>query len=181
MYRCLFGPVRSIADHNFHAQVKEAYYAFEALGEHPFDFTSYEHGYFPEIFTIDGCAKVATDNVSTAQFEVARVDKVVDGDLDHQLAKISMISKMQFKSRLRFISEALPTFSPHNRISNLMHRGRRGKMPPRSSPEDGDVNQLLLALDGSGIEALSGKAIADLKYIFRLCFRRGSGIARSGY
>ncbi|CAN0285649.1 unnamed protein product, partial [Ascophyllum nodosum] len=88
-----------------------------------------------------------------------------------------MISNMQFKSRLRFISEALPTFSPHNRISNLMHRGQRGKMPPRGCPEDGHVNQLLLALDGSGIEALLGKTIADLKTTFRQCFRRGSGIA----
>ena len=109
---CISVRLRSIKSHNFQAQVVEAYYAFEALGEHPYDFTSYEYGYFPEVFSIDGCAKVATDNVSTAQFEVARVERHVDGDLDHQLAKLSMISKMVFRSRLRFIFEALPTFSP---------------------------------------------------------------------
>lgn len=176
MYRCYFCPVGSIADHNFHAQVKDAYYAFEALVEHPLDFTSFEHGYNPEIMAIDACNKICTDDVSTAQFEVARVDRVVDGDLQLQLAKLSMISKMVFKRRLRFVTEALPTFSPHNRVSNLMHRGERGKMPPKGSPEDGDVDKLNLALDGDSIDALSGKTMSDLKTIYRSCF--SSGISR---
>lgn len=123
---------------------------------------------------------MTTDNVSTAQFQLARVDRVVDGGLDHQLAKdINNIKDaVPVKSPLHIISEALPTFSPHNRFSNVMHRGKRGKMPTRGSPEDGDVEQLLLALDGSGIESLSEKNVSDLKTVSRSCFPRGSGIAR---
>ncbi|CAM9856134.1 unnamed protein product, partial [Hapterophycus canaliculatus] len=118
--------------------VKEAYFAFEALSEHPYDFTSYLHGHSPELRCIDGCAKIATDNVSTTQFEVARVERYVDTDLQHTLLKMSMISKMVFKHRLRWVVEAAPTFGPHNRVSNSMLRTQRGKMAPEGSPENGD-------------------------------------------
>ncbi|CAM9101820.1 unnamed protein product, partial [Hapterophycus canaliculatus] len=124
--------------------VKEAYFAFEALSQHPYGFTSYFHGHHPELLCIDGCAKIATDNVSTAQFEVARMDRHVDTDLQHVLLKMSMMSKMVFRSRLRWVVKAAPICGPHNRISNSMRRTEREKMAAERSPDSGDVGELML-------------------------------------
>lgn len=167
---------RSIDDHNVFAQIREAYYAFEALGEHPYDFRSYEHGLYPEILIIGGYAKVATDNVSTAQFEKVRVPRMVDADLDHQRLKVSLCSNMVCKLRLRFVEEAAPTLSPHNRVSNLIYRGRRAKVPAPGSPGDGDVAALNSALGGDAITDLSKKTKTDLENIYRLCFHGSRGI-----
>lgn len=54
-------------------------------------FQSIVHGNFPEVLTVDGCAEVATDDVSLAQFAVARQERCLDADLQHQLLKLSMM------------------------------------------------------------------------------------------
>lgn len=170
---------RSIEDHNFHTVVQEAYFAFEALTEHVHDFVSYLHEPFPEILCIDGCAKICTDDVSTEHFEVARVERDVDTDLQHELLKLSMISKIVFDVRLRWVVEAPPTVSPHNRISNVMHRTARGKLAPEGAPERGDAGELLRALGDGAITDLSNKTVDDLKNIYRLCYPPGGkGISK---
>lgn len=170
---------RSIDDHNFHKVIMEAYFAFEALTEHVHDFVSYLHGRYPEILCIDGCAKICTDDVSTEHFEVARVERDVDTDLQQYLLKLSMISKMVFDGRLRWVVEAAPTVSPHNRISNVMHRTARGKLAPEGDPERGDAGELLRALGDGAISDLSLKTVDDLKNIYRLCYPPGGkGISK---
>eukprot|EP00903_Cladosiphon_okamuranus_P012692 g11868.t2 len=168
-----------IEDHNFHTVILEAYFAFEALTEHVHDFTSYQHGRFPEVLCIDGCAKICSDDVSTEHFEVARVERDVDTDLQHQLLKLSMISKMVFERRLRWVVEAAPTVSPHNRISNVMHRTARGKLAPEGAPERGDAGELYRALGDGAITDLNNKTVDDLKNIYRLCYPPGGkGISK---
>lgn len=169
---------RSIEDRNFHFVILEAYFAFEALTEHVHDFVSYLHGRFPEILCIDGCAKICSDDVSTEQFEVARVERDVDTDLQHELLKLSMISNMVFARRLRWVVEAAPTVSPHNRISNVMHRTARGKLAPEGAPERGDPGELLRALGNGAITDLHNKTVDDLKNIYRLCYPNGKGISK---
>lgn len=168
---------RSIEDHNFHALIKEAYFAFEALVQHPFGFVSFMHGRWPEIFCIDGCAKICTDDVSREQFDIARAERDVDADLHNEMLKMSMISKMVFNARLRWVLEAAPIFGPHNRVSNVMHRTARGRMAPVGSPENGDAGELMRALGDGAITDLSDKSVSDLKNIYRLCFPDGKGIS----
>ncbi|CAM9175839.1 unnamed protein product [Scytosiphon promiscuus] len=167
-----------IQDDSFHAVVQEAYFAFEALRQHPYDFVSYLHGRNPELLCMNDSAQMATDDICTAEFEVARVERYVDTDLQHALVIISMISKMVFRSRLRWVTEAAPTFGPHNRVSNLMLRTQRESMAPEGSPEYGDAGALMRALGGDTIGDLSGKSFDDLKTIYRLCFPGGEGIGR---
>lgn len=157
------------------AVLKESYFAFEALTEHVHDFMSYQYGLNPEILCADGTAKLCADGISMAQFEVARVDRVVDTDLQQELQKLSMISKMVFARRLCWLVEAPPVIG-RNRTSNLMHRTARGKVAPAGTPESGDGGALLLALGDGAITDLKTKTNDDLKNIYRLCYR--SGISR---
>ncbi|CAB1105795.1 unnamed protein product [Ectocarpus sp. CCAP 1310/34] len=90
---------------------------------------------------------------------------------------MSMISKMVFRTRLRWVTEAPPTFGRRNRISNVMLRTARGKPPPVGSPETGDAGELLRALNGGGMDDLNEKTLDDLKNIYRLCFPGGRGIS----
>lgn len=53
-----------------------------------------------------------------------------------------MISKMVFESRLDFVSEALPNFTPHICVSSSF-RGKRADMPAQGSPDDGDREELV--------------------------------------
>lgn len=167
----------SIRDHNFVAAIRDAYFAFEGLTQHPFDFVSYLYGHCPELMSIDGCAKVISDDATLAHFDQARQERLVDIDLGHQLLKMSMISKMVFRARLRWVTEAPPTFGRRNRISNVMLRTARGKPPPVGSPETGDAGELLRALNGGGMDDLNEKTLDDLKNIYRLCFPGGRGIS----
>ncbi|CAN0087981.1 unnamed protein product, partial [Ectocarpus sp. 13 AM-2016] len=175
---CPLAGSRSIADHNFIETLKECYYAFEALTQHPYEFKSYEWGRFPEFVTIDGCAKINTDNTDTSQFQIARTERHVDTDHQHQLLKFSMISKMVFPKRVRFVLEAAPTFGFSNRISNLMFRTARGKVADPGSPQTGDLGELVKALGDDAITDLSSKSFADLKNIYTLCFAGRKGISR---
>lgn len=169
---------RSIEDHNFISVIREAYFAFEALTEHLHDFTSYLHGHNPEVICMDGCAKICTDDVSLRVFEIAREERDVDTDLQQELLKLSMISKMVFKLRLCWVTEAAPTVGPHNRISNVMHRTARGKLAPAGSPERGDAAALLVALGDTAITDLNDKVVGDLQNIYRLCYPGGKGISK---
>lgn len=172
-------PLRaSIADDGFYEVVHEAYLAFEALSQHPYDFVSYLHGHNPELLCMNESAEIATDESCIAQFEVARVDRYVDTDLQHALVILSMISKMVFRFRLRWVTEAAPIFGPHNRVSNLILRTQRGKMAPEGSPESGDARELARALGDGTISDLSGKTFCELKTIYRLCFPSEKGIGR---
>ncbi|CAB1099148.1 unnamed protein product [Ectocarpus sp. CCAP 1310/34] len=153
--------INSIEDHKFHALIKEAYFAFEALVQHPFGFVSFMHGRWPEIFCIDGCAKICTDDVSREQFDIARVERDVDANLYNEMLKMSMISKMVFNAHLRWVLEAAPIFGP----------------TPVGSPEDGDAGELMRALGDGAITDLSDKSFGDLKNIYRLCFPDGKGIS----
>ncbi|CAB1114020.1 unnamed protein product [Ectocarpus sp. CCAP 1310/34] len=157
--------INSIEDHNFRALIKQAYFAFEALVQHPFGFVSFMHGRWPEIFCIDGCAKICTDDVSREQFDFARAERDVDADLHNEMLKMSMISKMVFNARLRWVLEAAPILGPHNRVSNVMHRTARGRMAPVGSPENGDAGELMRALGDGAITDLSDKSVSDLKNI----------------
>lgn len=127
---------------------------------------------------LDGCTKVATDNDSTARFEVARMERMGDEDLDHQRLMKSMCSEMLFKMRLRFVEKAAPTFTPHNRVSDLVFREKRGKIPARGSPQDRDVAELPRALVGDAITGLNRKIIDNLQKKCKLCFHGGKGIGR---
>lgn len=170
-------PSLSIDSHNLVATMRESYFSFEALTEHPFDFQSYLYGHFPEILSIDGCAKVISDDVSPANLEQCREERVMDMDLCHQHLKYSMMSKMVFPRRLRWTVEALPAFGSRNRISNLMLRTARGKPPAKGSPELGDAGQLMIAIGEGSVDDLIHKHVDDLKNIYRLCFP-GGGISR---
>ena len=59
------------------------YFAFETLCDHGYFFQSIAHGNFPRVLTVDGCARVATDDVTFAQFAVAR-EEVQSLDADFQ-------------------------------------------------------------------------------------------------
>ncbi|CAB1099671.1 unnamed protein product [Ectocarpus sp. CCAP 1310/34] len=71
---------------------------------------------------------------------------------------MSMIYKMIFNARLRWVLEAAPTFGPHNRVSNVMHRTARGRMAPVGSPENGDAGELMRALGDGAVTDLSDKS-----------------------
>ncbi|CAN0351833.1 unnamed protein product [Ectocarpus sp. 6 AP-2014] len=135
---CPLAGSRSIADHNFIETLKECYYAFEALTQHPYEFKSYEWGRFPEIVTIDGCAKINTDNTDTSQFQIARTERHVDTDHQHQLLKISMISKMVFPKRVRFVCWRLRQHSDFQtvfRTSCSVRHGARWRIQDLRRPE----------------------------------------------
>lgn len=65
---------------------------------------------------------MATDKIPTEQFEGARVEEYVDGDVDHQLAKTLTVSNMLFTSCLRFVLETFPANFPRDGLSNLIFR-----------------------------------------------------------
>ncbi|CAB1104560.1 unnamed protein product [Ectocarpus sp. CCAP 1310/34] len=92
-----------------------------------------------------------------------------------------MISKMVFDRRLRWVVEAAPTVSPHNRISNVMHRTARGKLAPEGAPERGDAGDLLRALGDGAITDLSNKTKDDLQNIYRLCYPPPARVSASDF
>ena len=156
------------------------YFAFEALRDHGYYFQSIAYGNFPKVMTVDGCVKVATDDVTFARFAVAREVRSLDADLQHQLLKLSMMSPMLFAKRLRFITEAAPTFGPFNRVSNMVSRSARCAMPGVGSPEIGDGSRLVefLSVTENGISSLRGMKMGALKSIYRLCLDGGKGVSK---
>lgn len=150
--------------------VMESYFAFEACCQHPYAFTSFIYGHYPEILAMDGCEKVATDQVSLQQFGIAREERVLDADLQHQLLALSMMSTMTPGSRLLFVDEAVPVFGPFNRVSNMIKRSARGQLPKPGDPESGDGGALLRVLEDGGVASLETKTKQDLQLIYKECF-----------
>ena len=135
------------------------------------------HGHYPEILTVDACAKVATNNVSTKQFEVARQERELDADCQHVQLKLSMMSPMVFDRRLAFVTEAAPIFSPHSRLGNLVPRSERGKIAGRGEAL-GDAEALLDAVGDGGIESMHTSSYKELKYIYSRTFENSKGISQ---
>lgn len=167
---------RRIKTSSFPRELKNCYYA--ALNQHRTEVVSYLYRRRPEILTVDGCAKVATDHVSIAEFEVARLERYVDADLQHQLLKVSVTSKMVFGERLVFVTGGAPAFGPHHRVGNLMLRTKRGNISPPGSPQDGDAGALLQAVGEGGIKDLKNHSFNHLQSIHRLCFKGGKCISK---
>lgn len=73
------------------------------------------------------------------QFEIAQQRRMfVEADLQHQLLRLYLMSGMVFDQRLDFVIERLPTFSPRNRVGNLVFHIKLGKMTKLDLPENGD-------------------------------------------
>lgn len=157
----------------FARKIKEAYFAFEALTEHPYGFWSFLHGYYPDLLTADGCTKVATENVSFHQFRRANETGTLDIDHHHQLLKLTMMSPMVFHCHLRFVDEAAPTFSPFNRVSNRFLQTQTRQIPSTSSGKNKDGARLAELLGDNGIKALGRMKKAKQGEVYGKCVGRG--------
>lgn len=113
-----------------------------------------------------------------AHFEIARQEEFLDADLHHQALKLPMTLGMVSDRRLDFVMEAAPTFSSRDGVGSLLFRTKRGKLPERDSPENGDGGRLVEALGKEGINALDKMSEDQLNGKYRKCFADGRGIGK---
>lgn len=161
-------------------QLLEVYLAFEALTDHPYEFSSIIDGYFPLLTSCDGCNKLATDNLTLDKFLKQREKQVIDMDETACWLTLSMLSPMAFSKRLQFVYTTPMTFSPHNRKSNIFVLEARG--PAQTQTLDGlnpDVLTTWLLKEKKGlVDALNGASMDALEKLYKECSvsrRKGSG------
>ena len=71
--------------------LKDAYLAFEALTDHPFEYRCWLWGKYPQIVTYDGCMKLSTNYVTREQAEASRLQMSIDVDLITVLLELSIL------------------------------------------------------------------------------------------
>ena len=148
------------------------------MSDHPYDYLSFNDGYYPRLQTCDGCNKLATDNISVDLLLQVRQEMVIDMDLGAQQLKLSMMSGMVFGRRFQFVRKTPVNFSPYNRKSNIFRLGARGTTPPVGSVESGDGQALVNYLrdSGKGIQILDDMTKSDLDALYKQCFRGKAGL-----
>lgn len=154
----------------------EAYLAFEALTDHPYEFSSIAAGYFPLITSCDGCNKLATNNMTLERFLAQREEQVIDMDLTACWLTLSMLSPMVFSKRLQFVYTTPMTFCRNNRKSNIFVLAARGAVGRNQNLEGLDYNALLdwaKELGQSVADALNGATMDRLKALYKRCLRKG--------
>lgn len=151
----------------------ELYLAFEALTDHPYEFSSIVDGFFPLLTSCDGCNKVATDNMSVEKFLAQRKKQVIDMDLAACWLTLSMLSPMTFSKRLQFVYTTPMTFSRHNRKSNIFVLAARGGVENAERLDNLDYGVLLKCLEESGKglqDYLNSMKMDELKNLYNSCF-----------
>lgn len=152
----------------------EAYLAFEALTDHPYEFSSEVHGFFPFLASCDGCNKLATNNMTLEKFLAQRGKQVIDMDLSACWVTLSMLSPMLFSKRLQTVYTTLMTFSRYNRKSNVFVLEEQGAVS-KIQELDGLNYQAVLDLvngrkDGKGLdEALASADLKTLNDLYKKC------------
>lgn len=157
---------------NLALSLLEVYLAFEALTDHPYEFSSIAKGYFPKITSCDGCNKLATNNMTMEKFLAQRERQVIDMDLTACWLTLSMLSPMTFSKRLQFVHTTPMTFCPHNRKSNVFVLEARGAVGKNQDLEGLNFNALIdwvKASNKSVPEALRGASMDTLKDLYRSC------------
>lgn len=153
----------------------EVYLAFEALTDHPFEFSSIAAGHFPLITSCDGCNKLATNNMTLERFLAQREKQVIDMDLTACWLTLSMLSPMVFSKRLQFVYTTPITFCRHNRKSNIFVLAARGAVGRNQDLEGLDYNELIAWVRESGestLAALNGATMDRLKALYKRCSRK---------
>lgn len=177
---CLFFSLSSCRDaarvssgmDNLARSLLEVYLAFEALTDHPYDFSSIAKGYFPKITSCDGCNKLATNNMTLEKFLKQRERQVIDMDLTACWLTLSMLSPMTFSKRLQFVHTTPMTFSRHNRKSNIFVLAARGSVGKNQDLEGFNFNALIDWVKRSKkslLEALSGASMEELRTLYKDC------------
>ena len=168
-------PLRIGSDH-FIGQLKDAYFAFEALTDHPYDYKSYLYGCYPELLSVGDCTsrKLAPRNSNPAPPPAGQLNTAceeeqeeeeeeeekdeethIDADLQHQLLKVSMMSTMIFEERLDVANDVAKNvatatlLAPGNRLSNRVTR-RSTKKRPEVPDANGDRGAGAGARGGGG-------------------------------
>lgn len=149
----------------------EVYLAFEALTDHPYEFSSIIDGFFPLLTSCDGCNKLATNNMTLDKFLKQREKQIIDMDLSACWLTLSMLSPLVFSKRLQFVYTTPMTFSRHNRKSNIFVLDARG--PVSNQSLDGLNHEVLtdwVNKEGKGVvDALNGANLTTLQKLYKDC------------
>ena len=177
-------PLLRITNGDLVKQMKDCQFAFEAMTDHPCDYSSITDGHFPLLQTCDGSNKLETDNVHLDMLLQARQqeERVIDMDLGAQQLKFSMMAPMVFGARFQFVTKTPVSFSPHNRKSNIFRLGtREAALLSPDSVEGGDGAELLKCLREArkgGVQALGGMDKGELDAVYVRCFGGRSGLEK---
>ena len=168
--------------------LKDAYLAFEALTDHPFEYRCWLWGKYPQIVTYDACMKLSTNYVTREQAKASRPDLSIGVDLITVLLQLSILLPIFFGGvRVQFVVGAGETVgsspawvAPGNRLSKVFIKSPRD--PAKGSPEeeialeDGNGAAFLeeLGLKRVGIGDISSFTLTELKRVFKTCFAEGS-------
>lgn len=151
-----------------------AWFAFEALTQHPYAFTSIQHGRCPAAVSFDAGLKLYNGDVPQHRVDDATDEMAVDADLVSALLEMSMLLPMVLGSaKVTFVARVAPAvMSPHNRVSNVMVRGAWADVAGQGSQEDGDAGPLVQFLSGEGmnIADLADVNRATLRLLYRACY-----------
>lgn len=127
------------------------------------------------MLTIDGYTNVITDHVSHAKFRIAREKRDSDANLQHQPLVLIMLPPMVIGRRLQFVDEAVPVFSPSNRLCDTLHRSACRPWVDNGDPESGDGEMPTYVREDDSINGLARRTKQQLETICRGCCEGARG------
>lgn len=174
-------------DSRFYSQLSNAFLAFLALVDFPFEFRCWMWGNCSAIVTYDACVKMANNFMTKRLAESSRKATAIDQDLMTCCLKLSLVSSVFFFVRVQFVLGAMeakgvsPCWSaPANRRSETVQKTARAVVErPSREFKDNERDNLVTALnqqqEGGGVSLVDGMSMNQLKEMYKTVFGpRGS-------